>query len=64
VPHAPQLFGSNWMSVQTPLQSESELGHPPEPQLLFRHWPVVHTIPQPPQLLGSVAALTQAPPPH
>jgi hypothetical protein len=65
-PHAPQLFGSNWRSVQTPEQRASDPGHPDvePPQVLFTHCPVGQTIPQPPQLFGSVAASTQAPPPQ
>jgi len=54
------------VSVQTPEQSVSELGQPPEDpaHVLFTHCPEGHTIPHPPQLLGSVAASTQAPPPQ
>jgi hypothetical protein len=58
------LFGSNFVSVHTPEQSVSELGQPPVPQLLFRHVPDVHAIPHPPQLSGSFAAFTHAPPPQ
>jgi hypothetical protein len=63
-PHVPQLFGSNFVSVQTPEHSERPPVHPPPLQLLFVHVPLEQTMPQPPQLFGSVEASTHAPPPQ
>jgi hypothetical protein len=60
----PQLFGSNCVSVQTPEHSFSELGHPPLPHELLVQVPDAQTIPHPPQLSGSFAAFTHAPPPQ
>lgn len=50
------------VSVQTPLHRVSDCGHPPPLQLLFVHCPLVHWMPQPPQLSGSLDASTHAPP--
>ena len=49
------------MSVQTPVHKTREPGQPLSPQLLSVHRPVGQTIPQPPQLSGSLDAFTHAP---
>jgi hypothetical protein len=64
VPHFPQLFGSNCVSLHTPLHSVSELGQPELPHELLTHFPAAHAIPQPPQLSGSFEASTHSPPPQ
>ena len=57
-PHAPQFCESVWKSAHTPEQAASPCGqtHAPPVQLA----PDGHCVPQPPQLNGSLAVVTQA----
>jgi hypothetical protein len=59
VVHAPQLFGSLCVAVQTPKQSVCPDGHWHAPPMHV--WPLAQAFPHPPQLPGSLFVLTHAP---
>lgn len=54
LPHVPQLFTSAWVKVHTPLQVAWPGKHWAWQLKPVHTWPEGHTVPQPPQLLGSL----------
>lgn len=68
-PHAPQLLASELVSMQTPLQQSWPRGQSAKVAHVA-HFPLAqccpfgHTLPQPPQLLGSLLVSTQVLPQH
>jgi hypothetical protein len=58
-PHTPQFAASVWRFTQLPLQSVSPLAQAREQAPLLQIWSAVQTLPQRPQLTGSVLVLVQ-----